>query len=520
VVAPSAQALTYGAQVTLPFSGLSEKPIGLAVDPSGDVFVADAGNNRVVELPAGCQSSSCQLTVPFSGLDFPNWVAVDPVGDLFVTDTFNNRVVELPAGCDSSSCQLTLPFSDLNDPFGVAVDPADDVFVTEPSENEVLELPAGSRTPVTLPFSGLDSPFGVTVDPAGDVLVAEPGQVVELPAGCETSGCQVTVPFTELGIPVGVTVDPAGDVFVADAGNKQVVELPAGSNTQVTLPFSGLELPQGIGLDPAGDVFVVDTIARRVVELPVLGSTQLSTTLSGGSASGLSIAVPAGTGVSDQATLSGASAASASGSVTYNVYADAACTLPAAAPQTVSVTDGTAPASTPVMLPQGTYFWTASYSGDGVNDPSQSACGTETSVVLSSAKFGADVSVALAVTPEAGSPPGSASVIRFTVSNDGPEPASDVISGLALPSTLAVLSAGGASQIGNLLFWPAGTFAAGQTDTHPVLVRPRGSTTGGNGMIHGDALSLGTLDPNYGNNFVSESFTVTAGSGRLLRTDW
>jgi hypothetical protein len=39
-------------------------------------------------------------------------------------------------------------------------------------------------------------------------------------------------------------------------------------------------------------------------------------------------------------------------------------------------------------------------------------------------------------------------------------------------------------------------------------------------MIHGDALSLGTLDPNYGNNFVSESFTVTAGSGRLLRTDW
>jgi len=40
--------------------------------------------------------------------------------------------------------------------------------------------------------------------------------------------------------------------------------------------------------------------------------------------------------------------------------------------------------------------------------------------VLSSAKFGADVSVALAVTPEAGSPPGSASVIRFTVSNDGP----------------------------------------------------------------------------------------------------
>jgi streptogramin lyase len=81
-------------QVTLPFTGLNG-PGDVAVDPAGDVFVPDFGNNRVVELPHG---SASQITLPFTGLNTPIGVRVRPAGDVFVADFGNNRVVELPHG--------------------------------------------------------------------------------------------------------------------------------------------------------------------------------------------------------------------------------------------------------------------------------------------------------------------------------------------------------------------------------------------------------------------------------------
>ena len=64
--------------------------------PVGDVFIADTGNNRVVEVPA---NGDPQITIG-SGFSSPDGVAVDASGDVFVADTGNNRVVEVPANGD------------------------------------------------------------------------------------------------------------------------------------------------------------------------------------------------------------------------------------------------------------------------------------------------------------------------------------------------------------------------------------------------------------------------------------
>jgi len=56
--------ITYGPQVTLPFTGLSA-PNGVAVDSAGNLYVADGLNGQVVKLPAG---SSAQVELPFTGL--------------------------------------------------------------------------------------------------------------------------------------------------------------------------------------------------------------------------------------------------------------------------------------------------------------------------------------------------------------------------------------------------------------------------------------------------------------------
>jgi hypothetical protein len=111
------------------------------------------------------------------------------------------------------------------------------------------------------------------------------------------------------------------------------------------------------------------------------GST-LSTTLSGGGQSGASITVIQGTAVSDTATLSGANAPSATGTVSYNVYSDPNCTTLVAAAGTGALSAGAGAASSGESLNPGVYYWQASYGGDLNNKGAVSACGSETLTVL------------------------------------------------------------------------------------------------------------------------------------------
>nr|WP_271209219.1 hypothetical protein [Rhodococcus wratislaviensis]GLK33708.1 hypothetical protein GCM10017611_05500 [Rhodococcus wratislaviensis] len=77
-------------QTVLPLTGLAS-PTDVAVDATGDVFVADYQNGRVAALRSGADTAT---VVPFTGLDRPIWVAVRATGDLFVTD--GDRVLQLP----------------------------------------------------------------------------------------------------------------------------------------------------------------------------------------------------------------------------------------------------------------------------------------------------------------------------------------------------------------------------------------------------------------------------------------
>jgi hypothetical protein len=107
--------------------------------------------------------------------------------------------------------------------------------------------------------------------------------------------------------------------------------------------------------------------------------TTLTTSLSGGGQSGASISVPTGTAVTDTATLAGTNAATATGTVTYNVYTDSGCTTLASGGggTAETVTAGAVPPSAPVTLSTaGTYYWGATYSGDSSNTTSSSTCGT------------------------------------------------------------------------------------------------------------------------------------------------
>ena len=270
-----------GAPLTLPTGGLSA-PSSVTVDALGDVFIADRATNQVVELPAGCNSSSCQLVLPVTGLSDPSAVAVDGAGNIYIADTVNNRVVELISAV--SGYNDATVGSGLTLPSGVAVDGAGNVFIAT-NGGEVIEVPTNGGAQITL-VSGLALPSSVAVDGAGNVYIADSGnnRVLEVPAGCTTSTCQITVPAVGLNGPESVAVDGAGDVYITDQNNNRVIEVPAGGAPQTTV-MSGLNLPEGIAVDGAGDVFIADENNQRVVEVrssqpPILnfGTTDLGTT--------------------------------------------------------------------------------------------------------------------------------------------------------------------------------------------------------------------------------------------------
>jgi hypothetical protein len=134
--------------------------------------------------------------------------------------------------------------------------------------------------------------------------------------------------------------------------------------------------------------------------------TELTTTLSGGGQSGAKITVPGGAAVTDSATLSGANASEAEGTVECTVYSDSACSELVASAGTVSVEDASVPASKAETLLPGVYYWQASYSGDSSNAPSKSKCVEEQLTVVSSPRETPVNAYVLEILAEgAGSPP-------------------------------------------------------------------------------------------------------------------
>jgi len=138
----------------------------VAVDGSGNVYVADANNNAVKEiLAAGGYTTVNTLG---SGFSFPYGVAVDGSGNVFVADAGNNAVKEMVAvgGSIPASPTINTLASGFIVPIGVAVDGIGNVFVAYAGNNASEILAAGGYTTVNM--LGINA-SGMAVDGSGNV---------------------------------------------------------------------------------------------------------------------------------------------------------------------------------------------------------------------------------------------------------------------------------------------------------------------------------------------------------------
>ena len=242
-------------------------PKGVLADAAGNLFISDTIQQRVLKIAPGGA-----ITTVGSGLQFPQGMAEDGAGNLYIADNNLNEIVEVPAGCPSSSCQINLG-GNLRSQLGVAVDGLGDVFMGDFLDGEVVESPAGCTSAacqivVYQPASG-SNPVGLTLDSAGNLYIADFGlqKVVELPAGCTVSSCQIQI-GSGWSQPDGVATDAAGDVYVADAGLDEIVGLPVGCTSSAcgSVVISGIQTV-AVTADAAGDVFTSDLANKIVIEV-------------------------------------------------------------------------------------------------------------------------------------------------------------------------------------------------------------------------------------------------------------
>ena len=236
-------------------------PSAVVVDSQGDVFIADTGNNQIVEISAAGVASVLTFTGLDPALSSPSGIALDGSGNIYVADSGNNRIVEISAGVGSVVAPNGLTF---NSPRGVAVDAAGNLYFTDEGNNRVIKVPAGGSAAalaITSLGTALNSPIGLATDSGGNLYIADGGnnRVVEVaPSGAGT--VLSIVGGLTLNTPSGVAVDGVGDVFIADTSNNRTVEVAPGGNP--TVLFTGsltLNHPLGVAVDVAGSAYIADS---------------------------------------------------------------------------------------------------------------------------------------------------------------------------------------------------------------------------------------------------------------------
>jgi len=294
-------------------------PSGIAVDTSGDLYVADSFNHSIRKVTPAAQwvvttlagvgggNGEVDGTGSAARFQWPQSVAADSNGNVYVADTLNHTIRMItPAGVVSTfagtagvsgSTDGAGSVARFNRPIGVDVDSSGNVYVADTWNDTIRKItPAGVVTTLagTAGSSGstdgtgsaaqFTRPHDLAVDSNGNVFVADtinhtirmitPAGVVSTFAGTAgvSGSSDGTGPAGRFMRPAGVGVDINDNVFVADTDNHTVrmitpaavVTTLAGSagstgNTDDTGNAARFNLPTDVAVDSSGNVYVADT---------------------------------------------------------------------------------------------------------------------------------------------------------------------------------------------------------------------------------------------------------------------
>ena len=308
-------------------------PINIKIDGSGNIFFADEGNSRIrkintsgiIKTVAGCCGSGIAAS-GFSGdggpatnakLHYPFDLAFDHTGNMYIADNGNNRIRKVDtngiistfAGMGTAAYYgdgLQATLAQLNNPSGLVVDDIGNVYICDTHNQRIRKVDtfgiistfAGTGT---AGYSGdggpatnalIYNPEGIIIDGAGNFLFADEhnscirkidaSSNITTIAGTGTSGYTgdgLPATASELNIPYYLAIDGTGNLFISDVLNNRIRKVNA-SGIITTVAGNGIvgysgddscaaiyaefNNPIGIANDALGNLYISDEFNRRI----------------------------------------------------------------------------------------------------------------------------------------------------------------------------------------------------------------------------------------------------------------
>jgi len=347
-------------------------PQAVVVDKSGNFYIADYQNNLIREvtkngiistvvgiLNSGGAYNGDGIPASSAQLNGPQGLALDASGNLYIADAANNRVrivnfssgnINTFAGTGSagySGDTYGASTAQLNNPTSVAVDKAGNVYIADYNNYVVrkvntlgnISTVAGNDTAGYTGDGGQATlahivPNGICVDTAGNLYIADGSYnvirkvtvstgIITTIAGNGTAGYNgdnMPATASELYAPQGIAADSVGNIYIADFNNSRIRKVNFKNDTITTLAgigygtysgdgmeanTAGLSNPTGVALDDSGNVFIADNGNNRIRRIAVRGPSITSqptfskSTICNGSSATIGITVN-GTGTTYQ----------------------------------------------------------------------------------------------------------------------------------------------------------------------------------------------------------------------------
>ena len=313
-------------------------PSGVAVDASGNIYIADTFNNCIRLVT---RSTGIITTVAGNGgglatsakLSLPSDVTVDTSGNLYIADTYNHRIQLVTKstgiittvagngtrgyGRDGGPATL----SRLDHPRGVAVDASGNIYIADTGNTRIRIVTKSTGIISTLAGNGYYGgdgdgglatsaslyPFGISVDASGNLYIADTYNhrirlitkstgIITTVAGNGTrgyggdGGLAIAAPLND---PRGVAVDASGNIYIADIDPDRIrlvtkstgiITTVAGIRNEeygegVLATSAKFYSPRGVAVDASGNVYIADTSNHRI--RLVTKSTGIITTVAG-----------------------------------------------------------------------------------------------------------------------------------------------------------------------------------------------------------------------------------------------